>query len=60
MYALIKSGVVQNVIEADASFAALIAPEWDEVVAVSIGDAGIGWSYSNGVFTEPPKPEANQ
>ena len=30
-YALIRDGIVQNVIVADASFVALIRSEWDKV-----------------------------
>lgn len=58
-YSLIKNGIVENVIECDAAFAAHIAPEWDAVVP-SQGSA-IGWAYSDGVFTAPltPPPPAD-
>ena len=54
MYALIKNQKVQNVIIADASFAAMIAPEWDAVVPA--GDMAIGWDYVDGVGTAPAQP----
>ena len=34
-YALIRDGIVQNVIVADASFVALIRSEWDKVEPVT-------------------------
>ena len=45
-YAIIKNGVVDNVVVADAKFAA--QQGW-----VACPEAGPGWTYSNGVFTEP-------
>lgn len=54
MYALIKNGIVENCIIADAEFAAQIALEWDDVVAMAtVETCGIGWTYANGVFTAP-------
>ena len=40
-YALIRDGIVQNVIVADASFVALIRSEWSQIELVT-GSAGIG------------------
>ncbi len=57
-YALIRDGIVQNVIVADASFVALIRSEWDKVEPVT-GSAGIGWGWDNG-FVPPPEPAAEE
>lgn len=48
-YAIIENGIVTNIIVADATFAASVG-------AVPAQDAGIGWSYSGGVFTAPAAP----
>lgn len=49
-YAIIENGVVTNVIEADATFAATVG-------AVLVGANGmIGSAYANGVFTLPVPP----
>lgn len=48
-YAIIDSGTVANIIEADADFS-------DSIGAVLAQEAGIGWSYAGGVFTAPPVP----
>lgn len=48
-YAIITDGIVINIIVADAAFAAGVG-------AIPAQDAGIGWSYSGGVFTAPPPP----
>ena len=45
-YAIIKNGVVDNVVLADAEFAN--AEGW-----VECPEAGPGWTYANGVFTRP-------
>ena len=58
MYALIKNGFVENIIDADAAFAESIEAQWDHVVPVVVGDAGIGWAYANGDFAAPPAPPA--
>ena len=55
MYALIKNNLVEQVIVADAEFAASIESQWDAVVAAS-EPCGVGYTYSNGVFTAPPPP----
>ena len=56
-YALIRAARVENIIEADEAFAALIAHEWDAVEPLQAlheaGQAvGIGWAYA-----PPPEPE---
>lgn len=67
-YALIRSGVVADLIAADPSFLAS-APrwwtaQWSDVVLVGPGAAadmpvGIGWSWAGGkTFGSPPDEEA--
>lgn len=51
MYALIKNGIVKNVIEADAAFVASATSEWDHIVETS--EVGVDWTYNNGVFSAP-------
>lgn len=48
-YAIIENKTVTNVVLADAEFAA--QQGW-----VECENAGPGWNYENGVFTEPPAP----
>lgn len=57
-YALIRDGIVQNVIVADASFVALIRSEWSQIEPAT-GSAGIGWGWDNG-FVPPPEPEVEE
>ena len=45
-FAIIESGKVVNIAEAEADFAA--TQGW-----IDAGSAGIGWTYANGVFTQP-------
>lgn len=60
-YALIKNGVVANVIVADEQFIGLIAPEWDHVERIdtpaeqALG-VGIGWGWDGTKFVAPPAP----
>lgn len=51
-YAIIENGIVTNVIEAEADYAVTLG-------GIPIADGGIGYSYSNGVYTAPI-PDANQ
>lgn len=60
--ALIRDGVVENVIEADMEFALSLGFD----AAVESASAGIGWQYSGGEFIAPvpapqpePEPEPN-
>lgn len=48
-YAVIESGVVSNIAEADADFAA--SQNW-----VAAATADIGWLYANGVLSPPVPP----
>lgn len=51
-YAIIENNIVINVVEAQAEFA--LVNGWVELQ----GEAGIGWSYIDGVFVDTrPKPE---
>ena len=52
-FALIKGGVVHNVIESDDSFATAIAAEWDEVRNVDDVVVGPGWSLDGDGFLPP-------
>ena len=50
--ALIRNGVVENVIEADVEFAATLG--YDEAIETLV--AGPGWRYDGGEFQPPPEP----
>ena len=62
-YALIKSGIVQNVIVADEAFIATIAPEWDHIERIdtpverALG-VGMGWGWDGTNFVAPAAPPA--
>lgn len=52
-YAVIntKTGIVENIVSWDGE------SEWlppDGTIAIPTDEGGIGWSYADGVFTEPP------
>lgn len=51
--ALIKNGVVANVIVANIEDAGLLTG-YDDAVDVSGAEAGIGWLYDGHAFTQPP------
>lgn len=53
-YALINGGIVENIIVADAEFAALIAPQYDAVVLANDTPAHIGGQYVDGAFVPRP------
>ncbi|WP_282275182.1 DUF4376 domain-containing protein [Stenotrophomonas sp. PS02297] len=55
--ALIRSGVVANVIEADLAFAATL-PGYD--TAMEAGTAGPGWLLVEGALVPPPAPPPAQ
>lgn len=54
-YALIKNGIIQNVIVADSDVAAQYVGDYDYVVQIpdSPGSPFIGWSYDGSSFTPP-------
>lgn len=49
-YAIIESGVVSNVIEAEAEFA-------ESIGAIPAQNAGIGYLWDGSDFTSPPEPK---
>lgn len=54
-YAIVKGGLVINIIEYDAQPESP-PPGFDEgVVAIKADGVSIGWTYKNGIFT-PPQP----
>lgn len=56
IFALIKNGVVENTIVADASFILSIQNNWDFCICIDeMGEAmpSIGWSFDGVVFTAP-------
>ncbi|MEC4722938.1 hypothetical protein RY831_27645 [Noviherbaspirillum sp. CPCC 100848] len=60
-FALISSGIVQNIIVADQSFADIMAADYDSVVdCTGIPDAYIGGEYADGAFVpRPAEPVAD-
>lgn len=52
-FALVKSGLVQNVIEADDAFISTISKSYDSVVNVDLITAGPGYTYDGNNFTPP-------
>lgn len=57
-YALIQANQVDNIIAADASFAAFIAPRYQYVVQIDAISPrpDMGWSYDGESFS-PPEEE---
>ena len=56
-YAIVKDGVVVNVIEYESQPTAPPPGFEDGHVAVQTNAASIGWTYANGTFTNPNPPE---
>jgi hypothetical protein len=54
-WALIRNGIVENLVAADADFVAKIAADWDFILDVSadVPQPGIGWGYDGANFTPP-------
>ncbi len=57
-YALIKNNTVQNIIVADAAFAAMIAPDWQAVILLNQPDGtltpcAMGWGWDGTTFINP-------
>lgn len=52
-YAIIKNGVVVNLIEYEAQPSTPPAGFEDGHVAIQTDVASIGWTYANGQFTDP-------
>ena len=56
-YAIVKDGVVVNLIEY-AEQPTTPPPSFEDGhVAVQTNEASIGWTYANGTFTNPNPPE---
>ena len=56
-YAIVKDGVVINVIEYESQPTTPPAGFEDGHVAVQADNVSIGWTYANGTFTNPNPPE---
>ena len=59
IYAVIDNETVSNTIKADPDFVALIIPDHDDVVEITLMSRtpSIGWGYANGSFVgTPPHP----
>lgn len=55
-YAVIENAIVVNIIFWDGETEFAVSDN-QQLVNISDVDAGIGWSYSAGIFTAPPPPE---
>lgn len=55
VYALIKNGIVENTIVADANFINLIQSNWDYCIRIdNLSEIpGIGWTYDGVNFSDP-------
>lgn len=58
-YALIKNGLVEQVIVSDAEFAQSIAHKWDAVTP-AINGCAIGWGWDGVALVRPVVPEEEQ
>jgi hypothetical protein len=60
VYALIKNGVVENAIVADAAFISNIESNYDQSIDVTSMEPrpSVGWTYDSGTetFTDPSVP----
>ena len=56
-YAIVKDGVVINVIEYESQPSTPPAGFGDGHIAVQADIVSIGWTYANGTFTNPNPPE---
>jgi len=56
-YAIVKDGVVINVIEYESQPTTPPAGFEEGHVAVQADNVSIGWTYANGTFTNPNPPE---
>jgi len=54
-YALIKDGLVVNVIVAEEGFLPLIQDQYDAIIKIDLkpGSPGMGWQYSKKKFSPP-------
>ena len=56
-YAIVKNGVVVNIIEYESQPTTPPPSFEDGHVAIQADNVSIGWTYSNGIFTNPNPPE---
>jgi hypothetical protein len=56
-YAIVKDSVVVNVIEYESQPSTPPAGFEDGHVAIQADAVSIGWTYANGIFTDPNPPE---
>ncbi len=56
-YAIVKGGVVVNVIEYESQPTTPPAGFEEGYVAVQADNVSVGWTYANGTFTNPNPPE---
>jgi hypothetical protein len=56
-YAIVKGGVVVNVIEYESQPTTPPAGFESGHVAVQADNVSVGWTYANGTFTNPNPPE---
>ena len=59
-YAIVKNGIVVNVIEYDQQPSTPPAGFEDGHIAIQADNVSIGWTYANGQFTDPNPPEVVQ
>jgi hypothetical protein len=59
-YAIIHNGFVVNIIEYENQPSTPPAGFEDGYVAVKTDAASIGWTYTNGAFTDPNPPEITE
>lgn len=55
-YAIVKDGVVVNIIEYAEQPSSPLAGFEDGHIAVQTNHVSIGWTYANGQFTDPNPP----
>lgn len=55
-YAIIKNGVVVNVVEYENEPSGMLEGFEEGTTAVADNISSIGWTYANGVFTDPNPP----
>ncbi len=59
-YAIVKDGVVVNVVEYQEQPSTPPAGFEDGHIAIQTDTVSIGWTYANSTFTNPNPPQQNQ
>jgi hypothetical protein len=59
-HAIIKDGVVINIIEYERTIQGTPPGFDNEVIAIPADNVSPGWNYANGTFTDPNPPEQLQ